>query len=146
MLLSPYISGNPAGWTLAAATLFSLPLVWRRGHGDERACALALVFGIVTDLAIQLIDSASPSSLAHAAGNLLVLTLVTRNALISRRTFPQVMAAAQLIAVTVYPWFWLGLIDGQLGLRMILIAMDGVTIAALWAGSAQSRREQASHA
>lgn len=125
--------------------MLSLPLVWRWGRNHERACALAVVFGLVTDLAIQLIDAATPSSLAHAGGNLLTLTLLTRNALSSVQIYPRVMAAAQLIAVTLYPWFWLGLINPQLSFPIILIAANAATIAALWVGTMRSRGLQTRH-
>ena len=135
MSLSPYVPLAWIGWSLAAALLLSWPLIWRWGRSAERDCALALLLALTLDLAIQLI--AMPVSLAHAGGNLLALSLLTRNALISARFYPLVMAAAQLIAVIVHTLFWLGLINGAASYPVLLGTLDAATLAALWAGCAR---------
>ena len=135
MPLSPYVPLAWIGWSLAAALLLSWPLIWRWGRSAERDCGLALMLAITLDLGIQLI--AMPVNLAHTAGNVLALSLLTRNALISARFYPLVMAAAQLIAVIVHALFWLGLINGAASYPILLGAMDAATLTALWAGCAQ---------
>ena len=137
MPLSPYVPLAWTGWSLAAALLLSWPLIWRWGRSAERDCALALLLALTLDLAIQLI--AMPASLAHAGGNLLALSLLTRNALTSKRIYPLAMAAAQLIAVIVHALFWRGLINGAVSYPILLSAMDAATLLALWAGCARLR-------
>ncbi len=137
MLLIPYVPQVWAGWSLAAALLLSWPLIWRWGRSAERDCGLVLMLALTLDLGVQLI--AMPASLAHAAGNLLALLLVTRNALISNRFYPLVMAAAQLVTVIAHALFWLGLINGAVSYPILLTTMAAATLVALWAGCIRNR-------
>ena len=139
MPFTPFVAAPLAGWTLAVVLLLSVTPVWRWGSSGERECVLALVFALVLDLGIQLLAPIAPASLAHAASNLLALTLLTRSALHSARIYPLVMAAAQLIAVITHGLFWLGLSSAKVSYPIIVTAMDSATIAALWIGSAQNR-------
>lgn len=139
MSLTPFVTAPLVGWSLAAALLLSLPAVWRWGRSGERECALALVFAVALDLAIQLLVPDAPISLAHTIGTLLALLLVSRNALSSARFYPLAMAAALLIAAITHGLFWSGLINSKLSYPIIVTTMDAATIAALWIGCMQNR-------
>ena len=139
MPFTPFVAAPLPGWTLATVLALSLPLVWRRGRSGERECALALVFAVALDLAVQLFVPSAPIALAHTADNLLALPLITRSALPSVRTYPLVMAAAQLIAVIAHGLFWSGLINQNRSYPIILAIMGAVTLVALWTGCAQNR-------
>lgn len=137
MPLTPFVALVWAGWSLAAGLLLSLPLIWRWGDSADRECTLALVLALALDLAIQAI--ALPIGLAHPAGNLLALALITRRALTAARFYPLVMAAAQLIAVIAHALCWLGLINGDLSYPILLTALDAATLVTLWSGCAAPR-------
>lgn len=142
MSLTPFVAVPMVGWSLTAVLLLSLPPVWRTARRAERECALALVIACVFDLAFQLAVRSAPAELAHSCANLLTLSLLTRIALATRRSFPLVMAAAQLIAVIAHGLFWSGFIEAKFSYTIILAAMDAATLVALWAGCAHQRQEQ----